>query len=113
MSLRGHLKEKIETAALNFLNDKTSSHSKSAPLMKTKLKCENYIKDRRFIVDEVQLLFMLRSMQFPVKNNNFKNKYRNTNLLCELCKLEECTEVHLTLGCSTPTELDLSSHSKE
>ena len=63
--------------------------------MKAKLQCENYIKDRRFTVDEVQLLFMLRSRQFPVKNN-YKNKYRNTNLLCELCKLEECTEAHLT-----------------
>ena len=63
--------------------------------MKTKLKCENYIKDRRFTVEEVQLLFMLRSRQFPVKNN-YRNKYINTNLLCELCKLEESNEVHLT-----------------
>ena len=89
------VKEKIDTAALSYLNEKAAAHSKSRSLMKTKLKCENYIKDKRFTVEEVQLLFMLRSRQFPVKNN-YRNKYINTNLLCELCKLEESNEVHLT-----------------
>ena len=63
--------------------------------MKRKLKCEEYIKDKRFSVEEVQLLFMLRSRQFPVKRN-FRNKYRDSDLFCELCKMEESHEEHLT-----------------
>ena len=63
--------------------------------MKRKLKCEAYIRDKRFSIEEVQLLFMLRRRQFPVKRN-FRNKYRNSDLLCELCKMEECHEEHLT-----------------
>ena len=89
------LKEKINVAALNFLNAKAESHTKSLPLIKRQLKCENYIKDNRFSVEEVQLLFMLRSRQFPVKSN-FRNKYRNSNFLCDLCTLELCNEEHLT-----------------
>ena len=89
------LKEKIDSAALKYLNEKAMTHSKSLPLVKNKFICEPYIKDRNFTVEEVQLLFMLRSRQFPVKKN-FKNKFKNTNMLCDLCKLEECDEGHAT-----------------
>ena len=92
------LKEKISTAALNYLNNLAEGHSKSRRLIKPAMKCEQYITDHRFSSDEVKLLFQLRTFSYPVKSN-FKNMYKNSDLLCELCKLNYCDENHL-LSCS-------------
>ena len=88
------LKEKISAAALNHLNKLAEGHTKSKKLIKAKFKCENYITDHRFTSEEVKLCFQLRTFTYPVKSN-FKNMYRNTDLLCELCRMSNCDENHL------------------
>ena len=44
------LKKKVSSSALAYLNNIAETHSKSIPLIKTELKCEQYITDRRFSV---------------------------------------------------------------
>ena len=83
-------------ASLKYLNLLAESHSKSARLTKSKLKCEDYITDKRFSVDEVQLLFRLRTKTDSSKRN-FKNQYAQ-DMSCDLCRIELCTTEHL-LSC--------------
>ena len=84
--------KKIRDAALQYLNNIARTHSKSIALVKTELKCEDYITDTRFSVNEVQLLFRLRTRTFPVKEN-LKNKYRD-DLSCEFCRIGYSTQQH-------------------
>ena len=86
------LRQKIRDAALQHLNNQALAHSKSIALVKTELKCEDYITDTRFSVSEVQLLFRLRTRTFPVKEN-LKNKYRD-DLSCEFCRIGYSTQQH-------------------
>jgi hypothetical protein len=85
------VKSHISIAALNHLNKLAENHSKSRNLMKKEIKCSKYMKDMRFSVTEVQLLFQLRTRMFPVKIN-FRNNY--LNLSCEYCNLQNCDQEH-------------------
>ena len=91
------LKRKINSAAINYLNNIAKKHSKSTPLVKSKLKCEKYINDKRFTQEEVRLLFKLRTRMYPVKAN-FKKKHMG-NLTCEFCVIHNSDQQHL-LKCS-------------
>jgi hypothetical protein len=86
------VKNRVTSSALMYLNNIANTHSKSLPLTKNELKCEEYINDRRFTVDEIQLLFQLRTRMYPVKEN-MKNKYKN-DLSCEFCKLGNSNQQH-------------------
>ena len=86
--------KKVKNAALKYLNSIAEGHSKTRKLKKSELKHTGYVKDIRFSVSEVQLLFKLRTRMYPVKDN-FKNKYKDKNMNCELCKIEKCTQEHL------------------
>ena len=86
------VKKKIISAALKYLNSLAEGHSKSRPLMKSELVCEKYILDQRLSIQDVQLLFSLRSRMYPVPAN-YRNQY-NGNLKCRLCKMEDSDQEH-------------------
>ena len=53
-----------------------------------------YINDDRFTPDLVNLLFEFRTRMYNVKNN-FRNNYKQTNILCPLCKVHDGIKPHL------------------
>ena len=95
--LKKILKRQISLHALKYLNEIAKKHSKSMPLIKTKLKCEPYINDKRFTQEDVKLLFKLRTRMYPVKAN-FKNKYKG-DLSCEFCAMDNSDQPH-QLNCA-------------
>ena len=92
--LRTKLKEKIKEAALAHLLDAARSHSKVRDEIYTDMEGMKYMNDPRFTPEIVNLLFKFRTRMFNVRNN-FRNKYRNSDTLCPLCKLEEDSQEHL------------------
>ena len=62
--------------------------------MKKELKHSDYVTDIRFSVSQVKLMFKLRTRMFPVKEN-FKNKFKDKDMNCDICKIELCTQSHL------------------
>ena len=82
------MKNKIYSSAsyssyLNEFSKKTLANITS----KTLIKCEPYISDERFTVEETRLLFKLRTRMYPAKLN-FKNKYKGS----EFCVIEESNQ---------------------
>ena len=92
--LRTKLKEKTKEAALTHLLDAARSHSKVRDEIYTDMEGMKYMNDPRFTPEIVNLLFKFRTRMFNVRNN-FRNKYRNSDTLCPLCKLEEDSQEHL------------------
>ena len=58
--------------------------------------CDHY-KDPRFTPDIINLLFRFRTRTYLVKNN-FRNNYKNNNILCPLCHQQNDDQHHL-LNC--------------
>ena len=77
------IKSKIENKAVQYLKETARSHSKSKWLINQKFEKQQYLSDRRFTKEEVQLLFSLRTKTVDCKSN-FKNLY-GTNLTCRIC----------------------------
>ena len=57
------------------------------------MKISPYLVDTRFLKEEREMLFKLRSKTISVKQN-FKNAYFNNDMLCDLCHLFPCTQSH-------------------
>ena len=93
-SLKAVLLKKVNEAAFQFLIAKASQHSKVNASLYTTCEGANYFRDQRFTPDLANLLFKFRTRGFLVKNN-FRNNYRNTNILCPLCEMENDTQEHL------------------
>ena len=83
------LKEKIKKAvnkvAHEYLLEIGRTHSKVRTNLYPNIDGMKYMKDPRFTPDIVNLLFKFRTRMFNVKNN-FRNNYRQTDILCPLCK---------------------------
>ena len=60
-------------------------------------------KDARFTPDIANLLFKFRTRTYLVKNN-FRNNYRNTNILCPLCEKHDDTQQHI-MNCEKTIEV--------
>ena len=92
------LKEKIKKAvnkvAHEYLLEIGRTHSKVRTNLYPNIDGMKYMKDPRFTPDIVNLLFKFRTRMFNVKNN-FRNNYRQTDILCPLCKKEEDSQEHL------------------
>ena len=86
------IKYHISLAALKYLNNLAEGHSKSIHLKKKKVKCSEYLRDKRFNKSEVQILFQLRTRMFPVKTN-FRNQNK-TDLSCKLCAINISDQEH-------------------
>ena len=93
-ALRELVKQAIDKAALKFLLDLGNTHSKVNVNLYRDMSGMKYMKDYRFSPDVVNLLFKFRTRMFNVKNN-FRNNYRQTDILCPLCKSADDTQEHL------------------
>ena len=93
-SLQDLLVKKVNEAAFQFLIRKANEHSKVNTSLYTTCEGATYFRDNRFTPDLANLLFKLRTRGFLVKNN-FRNNYKNTNILCPLCEEKDDTQEHL------------------
>ena len=92
--LRETLAKKIQESAYTFLINKANNHSKVNSNLYTNCDGAKHYKDPRFTPDLANLLFKFRTRTYLVKNN-FRNNYRNTNILCPVCEIEDDTQEHL------------------
>ena len=88
----------IENSAIQYLNRKAASHSKSEDLIKSRLIKEQYFEDQRFSRSEVELLFALRTKTVRGIKANFPTQYGNNDIICNLCEVAVCCQEHL-LSC--------------
>ena len=88
------VKDRIEKVAFIFLMEKAKIHSKTNDKLYTNMKGSSYFSDQRFSTNLCNIVFMLRTRMYDVKNN-FRNKYINENLKCPLCNEENDTQEHL------------------
>ena len=93
-TLKLQLVEKVNEAAFQFLMSKAENHSKVNKELYTSCEGSSYFSDSRFTPDLANLLFKFRTRGFLVKNN-FRNNYRNTNIMCPLCEDSDDTQEHL------------------
>ena len=94
-----HIKKCIKDAAFQYLIKKQASHSKIRIIEYKELEKQNYMVSPIFTNEEVNQLFALRSRTTNCKEN-FKNKYKEDDLLCSLCQKEKEDQPHL-LRCET------------
>ena len=76
------MNEAIHPLFTDFLMNKKENHKKTQNLYPSE-GMKDYLVNKNTTVEEKQLMFILRSRTYPVKNN-FKNKHQD--LLCSLCK---------------------------
>ena len=88
------LNKKIDDLAFNFLIEKAKTHSKVNESAYENGHGVEYLKVPQFTPDLSQLLFAFRTRCFLVKNN-FRNNYKNTNILCPLCEEKDDTQEHI------------------
>ena len=80
-TFKRHVKDKIKEAALKYLKEKQKMHSKIKDIKYEKLEVQEYMISPLFTDEEVNLLYAIRSRALNCKMN-FKNRYRNDDLLC-------------------------------
>ena len=95
--LKDAITKKIGELAFGFLISKAKQHSKVNE--KSYKDCEGCVHyyDPRFTPDIANLLFRFRTRTYLVKNN-FRNHYKNNDILCPLCHQENDDQEHL-LSC--------------
>ena len=86
--------KKIKEHAYEFLIRKARSHSKVNDNIYTNCEGASHYKNPRFTPDLANKLSKYRTRTFLVKNN-FRNNYRNTNILCPVCEQHDDTQDHL------------------
>ena len=74
----------VNAGAIEYLNDKAASHSKSEELMKSDLVREEYLNDPRFTTSDIQLLFQMKTKMLPVKTS-FPSMWNN-DVSCRTCQ---------------------------
>ena len=79
--LKDSVTKKIETLAFDFLLSKAKEHSKVNEKSYTDCQGCLHYNDSRFTPEITNLLFKLRTRTYLVKNN-FRNHYKNTDILC-------------------------------
>ena len=93
-ALKELLNKHSAIAAYESLINQARCHSKVNENAYSNINGMQYITDSRFTPDLVNLLFKFRTRMFNVRNN-FRNQYRQTNILCPLCKVVEDSQQHL------------------
>ena len=94
IKIKNYIKKKAQEVTISYLVDLKKKHTKSEKLDVKDFSISEYLIDRRFSKEERELLFRLRSKTVDVKEN-FKNAYVNNNMLCELCAMFLCTQMHI------------------
>ena len=95
-TLKRHIKESIKASALKYLKEKQKMHSKIKDIEYKKLEVQGYMTSPLFSDNEVSLLYALRSRAVVCKMN-YRNKYKEDDLLCILCKEESDSQPHILL----------------
>ena len=93
-TLKKEIKKNLDTLAFQFLINKARSHTKMNDEAYTSCEGAACYNDSRFTPDMLSLLFKFRTRTFLVKNN-FRNNYKNTNILCPLCEKFDDSQEHL------------------
>ena len=91
---KDHIKKCTKKAAFNYLVSKQAKHTKVNTIKYTQLETQKYMLSSIFRNEEVNQLHALRSRTTNCKMN-FKNKYNQDNLLCDLCCTENQDQKHL------------------
>ena len=86
--LKSLFNEKLNQVPYNYLISKAREHSKVNDAMYKDMSGCKYLNDKRFTPDLVNLLFAFQTRCFELKHN-FRNKYANENLKCEISGCEE------------------------
>ena len=86
------IKAKIKCAALKYLKEIQSEHSKIKLISYPKLEMQKYLSSKEFNNEQVNLLAALRSRMVDVKCN-FRGKYYDLN--CRFKCNEEETQQHM------------------
>ena len=90
---KSYVKQKSVDLAIKYLEKLKKSHSKSYQLNIRDMCISPYLLDDRFLKEDREMLFRLRSKTISVKQN-FPNAYMNNDMLCDLCNLFTCTQEH-------------------
>ena len=99
-SFKALVKKKLRAAAFKDPNEKKETHLKVKNIQYLSLEIQKYLNDKKFNMNEKQLLFRLRTKMTNVKAN-FKHMHLQLgNLHCNLCvESYDQTQSHL-LVCS-------------
>ena len=92
--------EKVKEAALKYLNEEKSKHTKVLHIVHNEMKLQEYLSPNEIRIQEAKFLFLIRCRMLEVRNN-FSGSY--SDLKCPLCKLVEDSQEHL-LECPKLTE---------
>ena len=94
------IKEKTKLAALQYLQNKQSIHSKVKGIKYSTLETQGYITSPLFSDSEVSLLFAMRSMCVRECKANFSSQYRSTQeVYCTLCTEQKPDDQKHVLQC--------------
>ena len=92
--LRTDLTKKVNAAAYKSLIGKAESHSKVRHECYKNCEGAAHYFDSRFTPDVTNMLFKFRTRTYLVKNN-FRNNFKNTNILCPLCESHNDNQEHI------------------
>ena len=84
----------IEEKAYQYLIGLANTHSKTQEMLYQSCNGSEYFRDPKFTPELANLLFKFRTRTYMVKNN-FRNNYKNTNILCPLCEISNDTQQHI------------------
>ena len=107
-SYKKFIKSKVRKAAFKYLIIRKETHSKLNELEYSKLETQEYITSSIFTNEDVSTLFSLRSRSVECRKN-FKNSYKENDLLCPLCEMECDSQQHM-LRCSVLSKHLLSNN---
>ena len=93
-SYKKFIKSSTRAAALKYLNQIKETHSKVKDIVYEHLETQAYLTSPLFSNENVNLLFSLRSRSVDCKIN-FKNRYKDTDVLCPLCEDSEDSQQHM------------------
>ena len=94
-NFKTYVKKKVDTKVFKYLENLKEGHSKVKDIKYKKLEMQQYMKDPNFSINNIKLLFKLRTRMVQVKRN-FKSAFQS--LVCDLCEIEEDDQHHL-LSC--------------
>ena len=69
-------------------------HSKTHNVLYQNCNGSEYFQHPEFTPHLANILFKFRTRTYMVKNN-FRNNYRNTNIICPLCEANDDTQEHI------------------
>jgi transcriptional/translational regulatory protein YebC/TACO1 len=85
------IKTKVRKAAFKYLTELKAKHSKIKQIEYEDLETQRYLTSPLSSNEDVSFLFSLRSRFIDCKAN-FKNQYKDTNILCPVCKDKDDTQ---------------------